>query len=102
MSKIPKKWWKQLILKDKIFWITCENSMRFLGKMWLMIILKVAKKQRFTLSLENTFLEKPHKGERGSNWPFLSLLRVNMGVFNTISDISGENFLWKRLKAGCY
>ena len=27
--------------------------------MWLMIILKVAKKQGFTLSLENKFLNKP-------------------------------------------
>ena len=34
--------------------------------MWLMIILKVIKKQGFTLSIESTFLEKPHGG---LNWP---------------------------------
>ena len=33
--------------------------MKFSGKMWLMIVLKVTKNQGFTLSLENTFLEKP-------------------------------------------
>ena len=38
--------------------------MKFSGKVWLMIILKATKKQAFTLSLENTFLEKT-TGERG-------------------------------------
>ena len=33
--------------------------MKFSEKMWLMIILKVSKKQGFALSQENTFLEKP-------------------------------------------
>ena len=33
--------------------------MKFPGKMGLKIILKVTKKQGFTRSLENTFLEKP-------------------------------------------
>ena len=37
-------------------------SMKFLGKMWLITILKVTKSQIFTLSLEDTFLEKP-RGE---------------------------------------
>ena len=36
-----------------IFWTTWGNSIKFLGKMWLMIILKVTKSQGFTLSLEN-------------------------------------------------
>ena len=40
--------------------------MKFSGKMSLMIVLKVTKKQSFTLSLEDTFLEKP---QRESNWP---------------------------------
>ena len=35
-----------------------RNSMKFLEKMCLNIILKVTKKQVFTLSLEDTFLEK--------------------------------------------
>ena len=44
-----------------IFQMTGETSMRFSWKMWLTITLKVTKKQRFTLSLENTFLEKPQR-----------------------------------------
>ena len=40
-------------------WTTWGNSMKFLGKMWPRIILKVAKSQGFTLSLEDTFSEKP-------------------------------------------
>ena len=36
--------------------------MKFGGKMSLMIILKVTKKQGFTLSLGNTFFEKPQGG----------------------------------------
>ena len=38
--------------------------MKFSGKMCLMIILKVTKNQGFTLSLEDTFFEKP-QGLRG-------------------------------------
>ena len=33
--------------------------MKFSGKMYIMIILKVTKKQSFTLSLEDTFFKKP-------------------------------------------
>ena len=33
--------------------------MKFSGKMCLKIVLKVTKSQGFTLSLEDTFLEKP-------------------------------------------
>ena len=40
-----------------IFWRTWGNSIKFSGKMWLMIILKVTKNQGFILSLENIFLE---------------------------------------------
>ena len=60
-----------------IFWITWGISIEILGKMWIMI-LKVTRKLDFTfsVSLKNTFLEKP---QRGSNWPPLlspSLFRV--------------------------
>ena len=41
-----------------IFWTTWVISMKFWGKMWLMTI-KVTKSQGFTLSLEDTFFEKP-------------------------------------------
>ena len=40
-----------------IFWTTGGIFKKF-SEIWLMIILKAAKKQNFTLSLENTFLEK--------------------------------------------
>ena len=36
--------------------------MEFSGKMFLKIILKVTKKQGFTLSLEDTFFEEPEGG----------------------------------------
>ena len=39
--------------------MTWGNSMKFSGKMCLMIIIKVTKNHGFTLSLEDTFLEKP-------------------------------------------
>ena len=45
-----------------IFWTTLGTSMKFLGKMWLVTILKVTEKQAFKLSLKNTFLEKPQGG----------------------------------------
>ena len=47
-----------------MFWTTWGMSMRFSGKMRLMIILKVTKKHGFSLSLENTFWEKPRGGGR--------------------------------------
>ena len=42
-----------------IFWMTWLITLKFAGKMWLSIILKVTKKKDFSLSLENRFLEKP-------------------------------------------
>ena len=42
-----------------ILWTTGAISMKFSGKMWLMMILEVTKKHGLTLSLEDTFLEKP-------------------------------------------
>ena len=44
-----------------IFWTTWGISMKFSRKLGLMIKLKVTKNQRFTLSLEDTFLEKPQR-----------------------------------------
>ena len=43
------------------FWTTWGNSMKFSGKMYLKIILKVTKNQGFTLSLEDKFF-KNHRG----------------------------------------
>ena len=47
--------------KLDIFQTTWGISMKFLGKMCLIIILKVAKNQGLTPSLENTVLEKPQE-----------------------------------------
>ena len=49
--------------------------MKFSGKMYLKIILKLTKNQGFTLSLEDKFFEKP---QGGSNWP-PSRFRVKRG-----------------------
>ena len=46
----------------KIVNIDGEHLHIFPGKMWPMIISKVTKKQAFTLSLEDTFFEKPQRG----------------------------------------
>ena len=44
----------------QIFWITWgKTSMKFSGKMRLLIILQVTKNQGFTLSLEYAYFEKP-------------------------------------------
>ena len=72
MPKNPKNWWKLIKIANidreilHIFWTTSGISVKFSGKMRLMIILKVIKKQGFTLSLEDTFFEKP---QGWSNWP---------------------------------
>ena len=55
----------------RIFWTTCEISMKLSGMMWLMIILKVkklkvTKKQEFTISLADSLKKKP---QEGSNCP---------------------------------
>ena len=42
-----------------IFWTSWGISVKFSGKMCLMIILKFTKNQGFTLTLEDTFLKKP-------------------------------------------
>ena len=45
-----------------IFWTTWVISVKISENMWLVTILKVTKNQGFTLSLEETFLEKPQGG----------------------------------------
>ena len=44
--------------------------MKFSGKMYFKIILKVPKKQGFALSLEDTFLEKPQWAGGGGGGQF--------------------------------
>ena len=71
MSKNPKNRWKSMKIANidreilHIFWTTWGISMKFAGKMCLMIILKVTKNQGFSLSLEDTFFEK---SQGWSNW----------------------------------
>ena len=45
-----------------IFYTIKKPLMKFSGKMQLMIMLKVTKRQGFTLFLENAFLEKSQGG----------------------------------------
>ena len=59
MSKNPGNLWKLMKITNNdreiphIFWKTCGTSMKFSGKMLLMIVLKVTKSLGFTLSLED-------------------------------------------------
>ena len=41
------------------FWMTWGISMKFSGKMWIMIKLNVTKNQGFTLFLEDKLFKKP-------------------------------------------
>ena len=47
-----------------IFWTTWGISIKLLGKMWLMILLKVTKNLGFTLSLWDRFFKKTWMGEK--------------------------------------
>ena len=75
MSKNPENWWKSMeivnIAREILhnFWTTWWSSMKISGKMYLMIILKFTKNQAFTLSLEDTFFEKPQGGDINLNPP---------------------------------
>ena len=65
-----------------IFWMIWEISMKLSGKMWFMIMLKaVTQKQRFTPTLEDTFLGK-RQGQVSLTLlpPPSSLFRVKVSV----------------------
>ena len=47
-----------------ISWTIYETLMKLSEKMWFMTIFKLTKNQSFTLSLKNTFLEKPQVWHR--------------------------------------
>ena len=86
---------KKLILTEilEIFWTTWAISMKFSGKMWLLIILKVKKSQGFTLSLEDTFFGKPHK-IKSDEAPFIiyadleCLIKKTDGCINSLESSS--------------
>ena len=71
MSKNPKIWWISMKIANIVreilhnFWTTWIISMKFSGKMCLMIILKVTKSEGFTHSSEDTFFAKPQEGKGG-------------------------------------
>ena len=75
MPESPKSGWKLMKIANTDreilhnFWTTWGISMKFWGKMCLMIILKVTKKQSFTFSLEDTFIEKQQGGQIASSHP---------------------------------
>ena len=59
--------------------------MEFSGTMWLMIILKVTKNLDFTLSLEDTFFEKPwREGGRIDHLPSSFTVKSFPGGFNLV------------------
>ena len=51
--------------------------MKFSGKMWLMIILKFTKNQRFTISVEDAFFGKPQ-------WWLGGILGLNQFCSNAV------------------
>ena len=73
MAKNPENRWKSMIIANidreilHNFWTTWAILMKFSGKMWLMIILKVTKNLGFTFSLEDKFSGKL-QGGRGDIW----------------------------------
>ena len=87
MSNNSKNGWKSIKVANNdreslyIFWTTWGISMKFSGTMCLMIMLKVIKKQGFTLSLEDSFLKKP---QRGGQIDPPSLFKVKLQTVYTI------------------
>ena len=77
--------------------------MKFSRKMYLMIILKVTKNQGFTLSLEDTFFEKPQGGGQFDPPAVLglkiktaktpSLRKRTINVFLDILSVQGHRFV---------
>ena len=71
--------------------------MKFSEKMCLMIISKVTKNQSFTLSLEDTFFKKKHRGGQIDPPPLavlgLSLIQSNLGVPTFPPEHDFENSL---------
>ena len=79
-----------------IFWTTWGNSMKFSGKMCFEIILKVTENQGFTLSLEETFFEKP-QGRLG-----LKFYILNPKNSQVISCKVWEMFVYKHTETIAY
>ena len=69
------------------FWTAWGISMKFSGKICLMIILKVTKNQGFNLSLEDTIFKKP---QGGSNWTLPSRFRVKLPLMKRLAMQHGK------------
>ena len=69
-----------------IFWTTWGISMTFSQNMWLTIILELTKYQGFTLSLEDTFFEKPQGGQIDPPPPLPSRFRVKQFIEKTLTS----------------
>ena len=98
MSKILKNWWKLMKIANidrevlHIFRTTWRILMKFSGKMFLVIILKLTRSQCFTFFVEDAFL-KNHRGVGGQIDPssrfrdkeersFVWFLLMIYGIFN--------------------
>ena len=85
----------------KIANINRGNSTKFSGKMCFYIILKVTKNQVSTLSLEDTFFEKPHGGQFDfdENWDKGRSLKIlNKLVSHRRLEMVGYKFPWQILE----
>ena len=111
MPKNPKNWGRLMQIANidreflHIFWTTWGNSVKYSGKMCFKIILKVTKNEGFTLSLEDTFFEKPRVGRGVKLIPLpspavLGLKSVPCGMKNLqkntfdVSRLKGCITLW--------
>ena len=71
MLKNPKNWWIWMKIANidreivHIFWTTWADSIKFSGKMYFKIILKVTKNQGFTLSLFRKYIFQKTTAGRG-------------------------------------
>ena len=67
--------------------------MKFSKKICLMIILKVTKNQGFTLSLEDTFFEKPQGGGGQFDPPAVSGLKIKTAKTPSLRKRTSNVFL---------
>ena len=104
MSKNPKNlrtssYWRIISSYLHILWRSGGISIKLSEKMWLMIILKVAKTQGFNISLRNTFLKKPQGAQIEP--PIFLRLSYYMLLFENFSKYTNKLFdkspLWQLL-----
>ena len=75
--------------------------MKFSGKMCFKIILKITKNQSFTLSLEDTFFEKP-QGGRGEGGEAIKLIPPAVLVLIRYVEHKSEKHLSVAVSEKCY